>query len=666
MIVPKFRYLLLSIIILLTLAPISKSQAPGGTTQVIGVVKDPLGNLYTNSQISFIFYDPGTSGKLPLLNGSTFQQTFTGYATDSFGNIPPSIYLPDNGLIAGSSGATGTQWIVKVCYSDRVTCFSVNLTINCMGNQPATCTSGIIDLTSILQAAAATLPAVPGTPGGTTGSVQCNNANHFIACPDATDLGGVFNISGKLRASNINNIITVDGVKYPTLAAAFADAACTTACTIDMRGNSSGTALVLGAFNPGSKEVTLLLGPFNYTTSGIALQSYLNIYGDARGATTLTSTNTTSPIFTLGSTGAVYSVHLEDMIVFCGAGNASQIGFNLIAGSGGGGLNYSTFKDLTVGGDGVHECGGESFLFDGSAGGSPPAINQFITMINVQAFRKINGAPALHLRGVNGQFYIYGSSQFDGSGTRDTLPNVVVEDSSFGGFAAAYTIVFNGTTIQRGGIGIQVKGVTGLTCDTCHFENVSGMISASIGQHYGNRAVAIRNSYCAVSCGVNSSAGYLVTLDSHSQVNFDNNAIQGTPDHFWLGTLTYLEYQGLRDFGSDLLYPAPNSGLRIPVGLDCDSPGYKCATAAVTGISAGAYAEVDITWTTPFADASYIPVCVVYDGTTGTTSAGLRFDRLAGSGAFLSPTGLKAVVFNASGGTLSGSLLCTATHIGGT
>lgn len=186
MTVPRFRisrYWL--VVILLILAPISRAQQPGGTTQVTGVVKDPIGNLYTNSQISFIFYDPGTSGKLPLLNGSTFQQTFTGYATDSFGNIPSGVYLPDNGLIAGSSGATGTQWIVKVCYSDRVTCFSSNLTIDCAGNHPATCTGSAINLTAVLQAVAAP---IPGSPINNSPPVWLNTL--YIGGAAASNWGG--------------------------------------------------------------------------------------------------------------------------------------------------------------------------------------------------------------------------------------------------------------------------------------------------------------------------------------------------------------------------------------------------------------------------------------------------------------------------------------------
>lgn len=689
MTVLKLFLSLATIAILLTLAPISKGQQPGGTTGVTGVVKDPLGNLYTNSQISFIFFDPGTSGKLPLLNGSTFQQTFTGYGTDSFGNIPAGIYLPDNGLIAGSSGATGTQWIVKVCYSDRVTCFTSNLTINCAGNQPATCTSGVINLTSTLQAVSALIPPQPGQPGGITGSVQCNISNRFQACPDATDLGGNFAITGNLPVTgnftditgqnhffgyNINNIVTVDGIKYTTANAALADPACASlGCTIDMRGNSSSTARALGAFDPNSLHaitVTLLLGPYSYTASQITLRPGFQLIGVSNGigaggsppATVITSTSTTTPMFVLGGSTAIENVGVQGMRLYCGAGNTNQIAFNIVAQVNGGGLWYSNFSNLLIGGDGTHECGGGGIVLDGSAGGSPEAINQFLNLTNVVAFRTSGGAPAFHVIGVGGQITVI-NSEFDGNATRDTLPDAVIEDSAFSGFTAAYSIAFIETTFQRAGTAIKLRGSTDVSCDNCHFEDVTGILDAAAGQNYGNYGIHIIHSYCATGCGQHSgSTGFLTKTDAGSQVAVDYLSLFGTPDNYWTGTsIAHLEHQGLYNFFGGTLYPAPNSSMRIPVGIDSDSPGYKTASVSVTSVTAGAYKEVDVVWATQFVDGTYTPTCVVYDFTSGTTSPGLRFDRLAG-GVSLDPTKLQVVVFNASAGPLNGVVFCTATH----
>ena len=494
---------------------------------------------------------------------------------------------------------------------------------------------------------------VPCIPGGTCASTAANNA-----------FTGNNSFSGQniITAYNINNKVIVDGQKYTTLNAALADPACTSlaGCTIDMTGNNATAALALGAFDPGSKKVTVLLGPFGYNASQITMENYLHIIGAARGATTLQSTSTTTPLFVLGGSSAVYSNHIENVVVYCGAGNTSQVAFDIVAQVNGGGLNYSDWNNVTVGGDGVHECGGGSWLFNGAAGGSPPAINQFINITNSQGFRTPNGAPAFHVQGVGGQMYI-ANSQFDGNATRDTSPNIVIEDSAYSGFTAAYSIAFYEVTSQRAAELDRSSG--SLRCHNCHFENVSGILDAAIGQNYGNFGIQILHSYCATSCGVNSGSGFLTKTDSSSQVAVDYLSVSGTPDNYWTGSsIAHLEYQGLYNFFGGSTYPAPNSSFRIPVGIASDSPGYKLAAQAFTGVAAGAYAEVDVTWATPFVDGSYVPICNVYDYTTATNAAGLRFDRLAGSSSSLSASGIKTVVFNASGGTLNGVLLCSATH----
>src|SRR5712692_7757282 len=92
-------------VLLLLLLLAASAYGQSGFTAVTAIVKDPQGNLYTNAQYNVSFLDPGASGKLPLLSGSVFQKSFAGIQTDSFGAM--SITLPDNGVIASSSGATG-------------------------------------------------------------------------------------------------------------------------------------------------------------------------------------------------------------------------------------------------------------------------------------------------------------------------------------------------------------------------------------------------------------------------------------------------------------------------------------------------------------------------------------------------------------------------------
>src|SRR6266436_10327291 len=109
------------------------TRGQGGTTTVTATILDPNGAVYTQSQVNITFFDPGTPGKQPLLNGSTFQQQYTIYATDSTGLF--TIALPDNGIIDTSSG-TSTQWSFRVVYSDRATSFVYRTQINCALNIP--------------------------------------------------------------------------------------------------------------------------------------------------------------------------------------------------------------------------------------------------------------------------------------------------------------------------------------------------------------------------------------------------------------------------------------------------------------------------------------------------------------------------------------------------
>jgi hypothetical protein len=183
-------------------------MAQGGNTTVTATVQDNAGNLYTNSEVRVSFFDPGTSGKLPLISGSTFQKQFTAFSTDSFGNFTMS--LPDNGVIGTSSGATGTQWNFSICYNDRATCFSTKITINCASNLPATCTSNTINITATLQAASAPVPI------STVSSLLSRN-NTFTG---NNTHSGTETFTGTVTACLVNGMYIAGSSCYATIAAA--------------------------------------------------------------------------------------------------------------------------------------------------------------------------------------------------------------------------------------------------------------------------------------------------------------------------------------------------------------------------------------------------------------------------------------------------------------
>lgn len=217
----------LKVLLLSLLAPLG-ALAQNGTTTVHAIVKDPTGALYVSSQVGASFFDPGTPGKLPLLNGSTFQKSFTGYGTDSFGFF--SMTLPDNGVIDSSSGTVNTQWNFTICYKDRQTCFTYRTSINCAANLPTTCSSNSMDISAILQAIAALLPSGPGGGSPAQGplyTVQASNGAGQFQVTTITDniplslvtIGDNLLESGTLTvtgSSTLNNPLTVNSTALIT------------------------------------------------------------------------------------------------------------------------------------------------------------------------------------------------------------------------------------------------------------------------------------------------------------------------------------------------------------------------------------------------------------------------------------------------------------------
>lgn len=650
---------------------------PDASGNIAGTIQGNDSITPSGTAYQVCIFDNGTSFKC-----NNYSVTGVGFNLNS---ATPLIIGPTNssGFISAprvfefQQGSPSTTWTINHNFGDKNVVFDCYDTFNKYLIPDTVVQTGIgtltITFTSAQSGSCVVMTAqnvsVTNQPAN---AVVTNPTNTQVVNGATTTFQSPVNMIGAnlIDAYNLNNIIAVDGVKYTTLNAAMADPTCASlaGCTVDMRGNSA--SLALGTVDPVSNTVTVLLGPYSYTASQIVLRPGLQIMGVSQGvglggsphATTITSTSTTTPMVVLGGTSAVEGVNMQNMRLYCGAGNSSQIALDIVAQVNGGGLWYSNFNNLLIGGDGTHECGGGAIVLDGSAGGSPEAINQFLNFTNVFAFRTAGGAPAFHLKGVGGQIFV-ANSQFDGQDPRDTQPDALIEDSAFNGFVAAYSIAFYETTFQKAGTAIKLRGSTDVSCDNCHFEDVTGIIDAAMGQHYGNFGTHILHSYCATACAQSSGSGFLTKTDAGSQLAVDYLSLFGTPDNFWTGSsIAGLEHQGLYNAFGGTPYAAPNSSMRIPVGIDSDSPGYKTQSTAITGVTAGAYAEVDVTWTTPFPDGSYVPVCNVYDFTSATTSPGLRFDRLAG-GSSLDPNGLKAVVFNASGGTLNGVLFCTATHI---
>jgi hypothetical protein len=171
------------IVLLISLLAGSLIYAQGGFTTVSGVIVDPNGIPWAGGTITAQLVTPG--GTAPTLNGVSFT------ATNASGLLGPggtfSFRLGDNGVIL----PPGTKWQFTVSISPGVLppagkgpqSFSVTTPINCGTNTPATCTANAIVITATLAPVPALAFAGGGTPGGSPGQIQFNNAGSFGGSP---------------------------------------------------------------------------------------------------------------------------------------------------------------------------------------------------------------------------------------------------------------------------------------------------------------------------------------------------------------------------------------------------------------------------------------------------------------------------------------------------
>jgi hypothetical protein len=158
------RLLLALTIVILSMVYTRPLAAQSGYTTVTATVADSNGTKYVNAPYTITFFDPGTSGKLPLLSGSVFQQNYNGYATDGNGNL--SISLPDNSIIASTSGATGTQWMFSIC-----TAVGAYTTQFCIPKTSITISGASQNISAALTAVAPILPVSVSISAGVSGNL---------------------------------------------------------------------------------------------------------------------------------------------------------------------------------------------------------------------------------------------------------------------------------------------------------------------------------------------------------------------------------------------------------------------------------------------------------------------------------------------------------------
>ena len=592
------------ILLLLALATIASAQS----TTVSGTITDAGAQVWQNGTYSFTFQPAASNPTAQYYwNGSPFSssQTFSGNLSGA-GAFTQSV--PSSTAITPS----GSAWVVQVCPAASSPCYNIPLTITgttqsisgqvippavqvnlanapngvaaytdseitgakagnfyfnltdssihtCNGFPP--CTWGVISSASSILGSNNSFTGVNTFTQPIVGSIT-GNAATATAAVTATNLFGPGTVTGNyshsgtetfsanpIIAPNVNSIRTVDGTTYATPTAALA--ACPSAgCTIDMRG---GQVLSLGSFDPGTKTVNLLLGPFSYTLTQMVVRSGLHVIGVGSNATSITQASASTAPFVLPNTTSPGNIAIH--VLFQGfsliaAPSSTTDGFSMVGlkdgGGSGGGIWYSRWEDIQVG-TGT-PFGRNQIRLDTTENltASPLGANQFLSFQDVFAFRAKNGPPTLMITGSFTGQISFNNCQFDGAQSNlDTSANIYNIRVDDGGTAfTPYSIAMTQVTSQWVGngsnsAGIFLGGVSNFSCENCHFENLSGLIIEALGAGTHGNVASIHNSYIATNVGRNSGSGFIANLDGSSALEFNDNAVWGTPDNLITGTQTF-------------------------------------------------------------------------------------------------------------------------------
>jgi hypothetical protein len=362
--------------------------------------------------------------------------------------------------------------------------------------------------------------------------------------------------SGVVGVQNLENIIFPDQLT-PTsglCSVTGSDASAKIQCAINLLPAAGGVVDarnltdVGGAgstvIDPGSRFVTLYLGPTTYMIQQITLENGFRILGTA-GYTSLHATATNALIVDPPSGKAIQHVELDGLGIcgystantakVCGGVTAaqqiancttSQAGLHL----GNVGVWYSRFSNLNF------QCfGGDAIYLKNNDGVS---INQFLTFVNVQAFRTQPASYALHVTGQGGQ-YTFINCEFDGTPSstgptgRNAGANIYIAATN-NNDTPPYSVDFYGLTSQGSNLAVQLNNVWAIHFYSPHFENVSqGFYLTN-----GSTGVTVDSGVYITGSFVNGGAGFAIYLDSTCSATFTNNFMTGA-DQIWVngGTL---------------------------------------------------------------------------------------------------------------------------------
>lgn len=430
------------------------------------------------------------------------------------------------------------------------------------------------------------------TPGGTPNTLPKFSGSANIMDSQITDQNGVVSVE------SLSNILFADRFAGGVPAAV---AACpANGCII--YAVSPNVNLNLGNIDPGTKAITIYLGPYTFTVKQITLRKALKIIGmGASGGTKLPTCSSTAPcngtiLQSINGNNPVFvlpqlnhtpatNVLLSGFRLLGAVGNTSEDGFFLDTSSLlNAGLWYSTLDDIYLegfAGIGIHIRGrNDNFS----------ASSQWILFNNVIVFRAPGGGNALRMEGSAFQLR-FRNCQLDGQMIGDGT-NIYIGGLGGGLGGWPETIVFEGLISQQAATAVQLDGAINITFYGSHHEQLWAGYQISNSTNIGTRGLTISDSYFAGNVGSHSGSGYVlnVATSNASGISFVHNQIFGSPDSVIKGTnFASVAYQDNLYSGNSNVPPTSgittqmNPAAKINIG-GVHSVGLNSSTTPITTI----------------------------------------------------------------------------------
>jgi hypothetical protein len=415
-----------------------------------------------------------------------------------------------------------------------------------LGGLPASAFAKAPGVSSVPTSGTETVIANTGVPS-TTGTAVESAAS--LGSASAVGGGGlassqITDASGTVSLQNLSNILFAD--RFPGGVPDAIHACPANGCIIYALAPKVNRNL--GSIDPGSKAITIYLGPYTFTVKQVMLRKALKIIGmGASGGThlptcsnaapcngtTLQSINGNNPVFVVpqANNAPASNVQLSGFQLLGSVGNTSEDGFFLDTSSSlNSGLWFSTFDGISVSGFagiGIHIRGRSTDFLSGT---------QWILFNNVVVTRNSGGGNALRLEGAVFELR-FRNCEFDGQAPGDGT-NIYIGGLSSGSTGYPMTIVFEGLVSQAAALAVHIDGAVNLAFYGSHHEKLWGGYHIVDTTLVHTKGLTISDTNFAANVGVNGGAGYALNVDATtaSGIFFVHNRIYGNPDFVVKGT----------------------------------------------------------------------------------------------------------------------------------